>query len=237
MTTPAAAQAPADPAKPETTPAPAPTAPAATPEPVKPQDPAKRSVLAEKPQEPEPGKKPDAAAPEGKPNDGTPDAYEVKVPEGVKVDEAELKQWTGTAKELGLTPEQASKLISLNDQRSKAAVDAQAQAWAKQGDDWYGALEKDPEFGGANQKASEAALQTALKRFDPKGELAADLERYGIENLPSLAKLLRRIGLAGAEDKVVVPRAPEKQPTGEDTRLAKKYPSIKGIQPGSRSGG
>jgi hypothetical protein len=129
---------------------------------------------------------------------------------------------------LGLTPEQASKLISLNDQRNKTAVDAQAQAWAKQGDDWYGALEKDAEFGGQNLKASEAALQTALTRFDPKGELIADLGKYGIDNLPSLAKFLRRVGLAGAEDKVIVPTAKNEKTTAtsEQERLAKRYPSL-----------
>ena len=190
----------------------------------------KKSVL--KPAAAEPAKDGAADPAKGDPAKATEGAsdepYEVKVPEGVKVDEAKLKTFTGWAKEKGLSAAQATEALAFYAKQQGG----EREAWAKQGDDWYGQLEKDPEFGGANLKESEAALQKGLKRFDPKGELVADLERYGIENLPSLAKLLRRIGLASAEDKgsVDTSKGSEKKPSSEEARLAKRYPSIKGIQ-------
>lgn len=176
-------------------------------------------------------KKLDAKDAEAKAKDGAADAYEVKVPEGIEVDKDLLAKFASTAKELGISAEAASKLVAFDAERLKAASEAQAKSWAKQGDDWYGALEKDSEFGGANLPASTAALQTALTRFDPKGELVADLSKYGIENLPSLAKFLRRVGIAGAEDKARLTTAPVKAQDPEQARVAKRYPSIKGIQP------
>jgi hypothetical protein len=145
------------------------------------------------------------------------------------VDEARLKSFTAQAKGAGITPEQAAQLVAYQVGQEKLAT----ESWAKQGENWYGELEKDGEFGGANLKASEAALQSALRRFDPKGELVQDLEKYGVENLPSLARFLRRVGLAGAEDKGTVDttRTQAKAMTKEEIRLAKEFPSIKEIQP------
>lgn len=163
---------------------------------------------------------------QAKATDGASDKpFEVKVPEGVKLEKAKLEQFTGWAKEKGLTPEQASDALGFYAEQQKQEL----KAWAAQGDEWYGQLEKDPEFG-KDLKASEAALQKALKRFDPKGELVADLEKYGVDNLPSLARFLRRVGLAGAEDKATVDGAkPGSDTSGKPTKgelLAARYPSL-----------
>lgn len=169
--------------------------------------PARKSVLAAKGDEGGKDGKGDAGAKgaEAKAKDGATDDYVVKLPEGEKADPARLETFTKAAKDAGITAEQASKLASFQLAQEKA----QADAWAKQDQDWYGELEKDSEFGGANLKASEVALQTALKRFDPDGSLAKDLAKYGVENLPSLAKFLARVGKAGGEDKAGLEKAPK----------------------------
>lgn len=148
--------------------------------------------------------------------------YVVKLPEGMKegeVNKEQLDSFTKFAKDEKLSPDQATKALAY----WKSLNDAESTRWAKQDQDWYGTLEKDAEFGGANLKASEAALQTALKRFDTGGELAKDLAKYGLENLPSLAKFIARVGKAGGEDKSQVDRDGKGAPkavSGADRRKA-----------------
>jgi hypothetical protein len=165
--------------------------------------PARKSVLsATDEKKDEKGGKGAAGAKDGeaKADDAGASDYVVKLPEGMKetdVDKAQLAEFTSWAKEHQLKPEQASEALAFW-QKQQAA---ETQRWAKQDQDWYGALEKDSEFGGQNLKASEANLQKALKVFDTDGSLAKDLAKYGLENLPSLAKTLARIGKAHGEDK------------------------------------
>lgn len=220
-----AAPAPAPATDPAATPTPAAAAPAPTPAPA----PEKKSVLkgaAEAPKDAtKEGAKDGAAADPAKAKEGSDEPYVLKLPEGVTVDKAKLEKFTGWAKENKLTPEQASKAVTLYAEQQQAAV----TEWAAKGDAWYADLEKDAEFGGQNLKASEVALQKALKRFDPKGDLVKDLEHYGVENLPSLAKFLRRVGLAAAEDKTVVDTAKvadTKVVPTENERLARRYKSL-----------
>lgn len=154
-----------------------------------------------------------------KAKDGAADGYVVKLPEGMKegeVDKEQLSTFTKWAQEKKLTTDQATEALAF----WKQTREAEAKTWAKQDQDWYGALEKDAEFGGANLKASEAALQTALKRFDTDGSLAKDLAKYGLENLPSLAKFIARVGKAGAEDQAHVEKdtKPGKKQSGVDRR-------------------
>jgi antitoxin component of RelBE/YafQ-DinJ toxin-antitoxin module len=165
-----------------------------------------------------------------KAKDGAADAeYVVTVPEGAKVAPEIMEAFTKAAKETGITAEQASKLVAFQVAQEKAA----AEAWVKQSDAWYETLEKDSEFGGKNLKESEAALQRALKRFDPKGEFTKFLEESLLDNRPEVAKFLRRIGLADAEAKTDVITAKDTKPalSKDEIRLAKRFPSIKGIQP------
>ena len=141
-----------------------------------------------------------AAAAKGKDGGAKDGEYKIERPKDMKpeaIDKPTLEAFTKLAKEEGFKPESATKLVAM---WQKLNADASAK-WAAQDQQWYGQLEKDAEFGGANLKQSEAALQQALKAYDPKGELAADLAKYGMENLPSLAKFLARVGKAGAEDK------------------------------------
>lgn len=195
-------------------------APAASPEK---KETAKRSVMAAKEEKPQDGKASDSAQDvEAKAKSDAAGEYVVKLPEGVKVDETQFKEFTGWAKEKGLTPEQASEAVAYYSQQQKVQVDA----WVKQGDDWYGELEKDSEFGGKAMTENEVAVQRAVHKFDPKGELVADLQKYGIENMPSLAKFLARLGKAIGEDKAVNVDTPVKPTlTKEQERDMKMFPS------------
>jgi hypothetical protein len=164
----------------------------------------------------------DAAAAAKAKADGADAPLEVKLPEGTVVDKGTLDAYAKEAKAAGLNSEQASKLATWY-----AGVEkTRASGWAKQSDDWYDALSKDPEFGGKNHAENLAAFQSAVKRFGGDA-LVKDLERFGIDNMPSLVKAFAAIGKATGEQKgaIVETRVVPKQ-TPEEERLAKRYPSL-----------
>jgi hypothetical protein len=160
-----------------------------------------------------------AAKAKGQTDDGP---LEVKLPEGVVVDQKLLGDFAKEAKAAGMNGEQASKVAAWY-----AGVEkTRAQDWAKQSDDWYDALSKDAEFGGKNHDENLVAFQTAVKRFGGDA-LIADLQKFGIDNLPSLVKAFAAVGKATGEQKgaIVETHTTPKQ-TPEQERLAKRYPSL-----------
>lgn len=133
---------------------------------------------------------------EAKAKDAVSEPFEVKAPEGMKVDAAELKAYSTFAKESGLSQEQASKALSYYAQLEAK----QQQAVVKQADVWYGELEKDSEIGGAKFAESQADLQKALVRFDADGQVRKLLEESYLDNHPALVKMLVRVGRGLKED-------------------------------------
>src|SRR5690606_10660949 len=75
-----------------------------------------------------------------------PEKYELKLPEGSPLDKAAVEQFEATAKELGLTNEQAQKLIEHNSQLLAKHVESQIQAHTEQVTKWADAVKADPEI-------------------------------------------------------------------------------------------
>lgn len=144
----------------------------------------------------------------GEPNKGAASGaeLEVKLPEGVEVDAKMLEGFKGVAKEVGLDSEKASKLATWYAQQTAATEKAQVEAHAKQGETWLAQLKSDPDFGGANFESSVADAKRAMARFGGDG-LSADLEAFGLGNLPSLVRTMARIGKAIGEDSTGVQTA------------------------------
>lgn len=142
---------------------------------------------------------------QGKPVKAGADDYVVTVPESWKgtYDKVQLESYTRFAKENGLSAEQASKALGYYAQQQAA----EQANWDKQDEAWYGELEKDTEFGGAKLAQSQANVQKALRAFDPSGELLKGLQQMKLDNWPPLARLLARVGAAGAEDKSATEKA------------------------------
>jgi hypothetical protein len=213
------------PATPAETPAPAAAAPAATPAPAAAEAPktqdtaAKRSALTAAA-----AKDPAAApAPEAKAKEPASDApLEVKLPEGVVVDQGLLTAFAQQAKEAGMNGEQASKLAAWYAGQEKA----RAEEWGKQSDRWYDSLEKDPDFGGKHTAENMAAYQAAVKQFGGE-QLVKDLQAYGIDNMPSLVRAFAAAGKALAEQRgAIVETRTAPKLTPEQERLYKRYPSL-----------
>ncbi|MCR0998664.1 peptidase [Serratia rubidaea] len=129
-----------------------------------------------------------------------PEKYEFSAPEGQELDANALSVFEPIAKELGLSQEQAQKLVDIYPQLQQQ----QAEAWSKQVADWGEQVKADKEIGGDNFNASVGAAQRALDQFG-NPELREYLEASGLGNHPALVRFCAKVGKSMAEDSIVMP--------------------------------
>lgn len=129
-----------------------------------------------------------------------PEKYEFTPPEGQELDANALAVFEPIAKELGLSQEQAQKLVDIYPQIQQQ----QAEAWSKQVADWGEQVKADKEIGGDKFNASVGAAQRALDQFG-NTELREYLNASGLGNHPALVRFCAKVGKAMAEDTFVVP--------------------------------
>ncbi|MGO1171213.1 MAG: peptidase [Serratia liquefaciens] len=129
-----------------------------------------------------------------------PEKYEFAAPEGQELDANALSVFEPIAKELGLTQEQAQKLVDIYPQIQQQ----QAEAWSKQVADWGEQVKADKEIGGDKFTASVGLAQRALDQFG-NPELREYLQASGLGNHPALVRFCAKVGKSMAEDSFVVP--------------------------------
>lgn len=159
-------------------PAPDPAAPPVTPDPAAP------------PKPDEPTGKPEAKV------EGAPEKYELKLPDGVILDEAAFKAVEPTLRKLNLTNDQANELATAYAAFQTAQVKAQADAALRQVDGWVSAVSADKEIGGPGKPQDLPAVkdaQAALARFGSPA-LSAFLDASGIGSHPEIIRAFAKIG-------------------------------------------
>ena len=143
----------------------------------------------------------DAGDDTGQPEEGetsateAPEKYEFEFPEGMPIDESTLETATGLFKEMGLSQEQASKLVALQTgmlERLTAAATEQSSAWAKES-------ENDSEFGGTKFEATKRGARNILALYGSEG-LTKALEQTGMGNHPEFIRLLNKFKGSISED-------------------------------------
>lgn len=130
----------------------------------------------------------------------SPEKYEFAAPEGQELDANALSVFEPIAKELGLTQEQAQKLVDIYPQIQQQ----QAEAWSKQIAEWGEQVKADKEIGGDKFTASVGLAQRALDQFG-NPELREYLQVSGLGNHPALVRFCTKVGKSMAEDSFVVP--------------------------------
>ena len=136
---------------------------------------------------------------------GAPETYEAfTAPDGAALDQAAVDAFTPVAKELGLTQDQAQKLVDLHAQQAQGWLQGLYDAHAKQRADWVAAAKADGEIGGADHTDKVAVAKDALKRFGTP-ELSKALEESGLGSHPEVVRFFHRVGKAIADDAVVLP--------------------------------
>ena len=117
------------------------------------------------------------------------------IPDGMKLDEKKMTSFKALAKELGLTKDQAQKLVDMDAQNIKSSD----EAFKKMQSDWKAETMK--QLGeNAEQKLGEAA--TAYKQFGDD-EFVKLLKDTGLENHPAVVRVFRNIGSKITTDKTV----------------------------------
>lgn len=130
---------------------------------------------------------------------------QLKLPEGLKADEAAMKEFLPFAKELGFTAKQASALIKFSADQNALAAKSSAAAAEAATEKAVTTTKADKEIGGAKWDASMKFAGQVLNKFGGDGLREAidgiqlaDGSMLG-DNV-NFAKLLTRLGKASSED-------------------------------------
>ena len=129
-----------------------------------------------------------------------PEAYELKAPEGAGLDAEGLKAFEPIFKEVGLSQEQAQKLVNLYGEKQASFVEEQKAIWEKQQSTWIEEFKADKAFGGANTDASVQAAEKAWRHFGTAEDIRL-VHQFGLANFPPLVKILARVGKEMGEGK------------------------------------
>lgn len=150
--------------------------------------------------------------------------YNLKAPENALFDTNHLEQFKGLARELGLTPEAAQKLVERDNQLLSGFVDKNKQEWAQQTAQWAEQIKADKELGGEKFSATVTSARTALDRF-ASPEFKRMLNETGYGNHPELVRLFANIGKAMREDGRMAQQAGA-PPAKEKTMAELFYPNM-----------
>jgi hypothetical protein len=151
--------------------------------------------------------------------DGPPEAYDFKAPEGITLDPAAVEAFSPVAKDLGLTQTQAQRVVDLY-----AGLQAQqAEAHAAQVQEWVKAVKTDKEIGGAKWPETQALIAQARDQF-ASDDLVQLMQQTGLGNHPEVIKLFVAIGKQIADDGHVTGSGHATQPTDAATEYFAKMP-------------
>lgn len=160
--------------------------------------------------------------------------FKPKRAEGVEVDEATQKQALAGLKEAGLSPEQAQKVIELNDKLTLAAGKESLAKFKAERDGWLQNTTKriaGTDAGkklGTDKAVMEATKQAnrALEKYAPKG-FVEFIRATGFDGHDGLFELLQNVGAAMKDDSIAgaVPGNGAGE-LNEEARLRVLYPSM-----------
>ena len=134
-----------------------------------------------------------------------PEKYELKLPEGSVISQAQVDSLSLVYKEKGLSNEQAQLAL---EQRSDAVAEfakGQNTRYEETKSEWLEQCKSDKEFGGDDAKLKESVslANSVIKKYGNK-ELREKLDLTGLGNHPELMRMMVKIGREMGPDKIVV---------------------------------
>ncbi|WP_051560470.1 hypothetical protein [Marinobacterium jannaschii] len=137
-------------------------------------------------------------------SEGAPEKYEAfEMPEGMELNQQQIKAFEPVAKELNLTQEQAQKLVSLQAEMAQGQQKAAADAWSAQQEEWVSSIKSDDEM--KDFTATSASAAKAINQFGTD-EMRQMLNETGMGNHPELVRFAARVGKAISEDGFINPQ-------------------------------
>ena len=168
----------------------------------------------------DPTKTVDTAAPEVTTTEtapAVPESYDLKMPDGVALDQAAADEFTAIAKELKLDQATAQKFADVGAKMAQR----QADNHAKLVESWTESVKTDKDIGGDKLAENLSVARKALETFGTP-ELRDVLNATGFGNHPAVIKAFYKIGQAISEDRFVTGGA-----KGPETDMAKRmFPSM-----------
>ncbi len=167
---------------------------------------------------------------DGKP--GEAGELDLKLPDGVKADEPMVQWFKPLAKELGLTADNASKLVAGYVEHATKAMQtrdaADLEAFTRQDAEWANEIKADPKYGGANWAQTEVNVARFMADQRYGGRKVADLlGKYGLGSHPDVMRLYADLGAAIKSDSSVTTTPGGDGAAMSDVDRARKlYPSM-----------
>lgn len=161
----------------------------------------------------------------GTPPTQQPVEIEIKVPDGVQVDEAVLGKFKPLAQEIGLDSAKAQKVVDLYIEAQNGFASKAEAAWNETKEKWREAVKQDPEIGGAKFNETVAMARRAIDKFGGPA-LKQVLNDLGIGNHPEVVRFAYRIGKAISEDSVAGAAGSAPALSDEEAMLRKAFPSM-----------
>jgi hypothetical protein len=148
--------------------------------------------------------------------DAAPESYDLKPGEDSPLGEADVAAVAALAKDLGLSQENAAKVLAHQDQVVRTAQEARdsfhKETFTQTRTQWVAEIKADAEFGGANLDKTVAAAKAVLERFDTDKSLRTALDGTGFGDHPALVRLFARVGAAMSEDGTQIKPSAESKP-------------------------
>ncbi len=143
-------------------------------------------------------------------DEGAPEEYDFSgdMPEGVEVDEDAIAAYEPIFRELGLTQEQASKLVALEAQRRADAAKTAGDTVSKLMADYVTEAKADKEIGGDKWEETVRNGNAVLNKFGTERLIKEVMIGQGVGNHPEVIRFFARIATAVGEDTLI---------TGENT--------------------
>lgn len=127
-----------------------------------------------------------------------PESYDLKMPDGVELDQDAVAEFTAIAKELKLDQAAAQKLADVG----AKMVQRQVEAHAKLVESWVEQVKTDKEIGGDRLAENLGVARKALETFGTP-ELRDVLNATGLGNHPEVIRAFYKVGKAISEDRFV----------------------------------
>lgn len=132
-----------------------------------------------------------------------------KLPDGVTMPPEAFTEFKATAKELGLTQDQAQKVAELGVKQAQTFATQLATAQQEAVEKWAADTKADKEIGGDKLPENLAVAKKALDTFGSP-ELKTLLNKSGLGNNPEVIRFFVKAGKAISEDRIVTGAAGQK---------------------------
>ena len=133
----------------------------------------------------------------------TPADYQpFKIPEGLGYKQEAMGEFSAAAREMGLTQEQAQKLVDMHAKNWMGAQAEFEQQMIRMREEWGQQLRKHPEYGGAKLEENLGHARRFIDKFGGV-ELRKALDETGVGNHPVFFAAFAQAGKLMAEDSLV----------------------------------